>query len=209
MTKYKNHIEIPLFYLQTKIFVAIMYAKSRGVVMKRLFYGALYIIPLLGVIVLYTNKVRTDQQMKPALQEQRLIKELFNALEAEDAQRVHYLLQNGAPVDGYYNGVTPLIYVARLNKFAPVAWVLLQAGANVDAQDEYGKTALMWVVDNASKENIELARLLLDYGADICKKDADGRSVWDRVQERQMWDRQKGHGIRELIMSRAHSCLRK
>lgn len=175
--------------------------------MKRLFYSALYIIPILGVIVLYTHKARTNQHIKSASHEQHLIKELFNALEAEDARRVHYLLQNGARVNGYYHGVTPLIYVARLNKFAPVAWVLLEAGADVDAHDEYGKTALMWVVDNASKENIELARLLLDYGADICKKDVHGRSVWDRVQESDVWDRQKGHGIRELIMSRAHHCL--
>jgi ankyrin repeat protein len=161
------------------------------------------------VVVLFTTKARTDQQMKPALQEQHLMKELFNALEAEDSLRVDQLVHEGAPVNGYYRGMTPLIYVARLNKFAPVAWVLLEAGADVNAHDEYGKTALMWVVDNASKENIELARLLLDYGANICIKDADGRSVWDRIQERQIWDRRKGHGIRELIMARAYQCLAK
>lgn len=176
--------------------------------MKRLFYAALYIIPILGVVMLSTNKVRTDQQIKPALQ-QHLIEMLFDALEAEDSLRVDQLVQEGAPVNGYYHGMTPLIYVARLNKFAPVAWVLLQAGADVNAQDEYGKTALMWVVDNASKENIELARLLLDYGANVCIKDMDGRSVWDRIEKRQIWDRYKGHGIRELIMARAYQCLAK
>lgn len=175
--------------------------------MKRLFYGAIFcMVPFLTIMLWQkTTAVDNSSVSKHSFdrKKQAHIKALFNALEAEDPERVELLLEAGAPVDGHYRGMSPLIYVARLNKFFKVAWALLDAGADVDAQDESGKTALMWVVDNASKENVELARLLLEYGADIYKKDFNGRSVLDRVvAKEEPWDRQKGHEIRELILIR-------
>ena len=42
--------------------------------------------------------------------------------------------------------------------------VLLDAGADVDARDEFGRTVLMWAAGNGTPENI---KVLLDAGADL------------------------------------------
>ncbi|MBI1325816.1 hypothetical protein GC170_21855 [bacterium] len=57
-------------------------------------------------------------------------------------------------------GSTPLMYAVLYGKIADVA-ALLDAGADPNARNEGGATALMWAVDD-----LEKTRLLLNHGAD-------------------------------------------
>jgi ankyrin repeat protein len=59
------------------------------------------------------------------------------------------------------------------------AKTVLAFGANVDAKDENGVTALMWAAGNG---NTELMKLLLDKGANINAKDKDGHTALDRAK---------------------------
>lgn len=130
-------------------------------------------------------------------------KSLFDAVNAEDCQRIRRLVKSGVDVDSrYIGGMTPLIYVAHLNRFPKVASILLELGADVDAHDESGKTALMWAVENNS---YDLVKILLEHDADIYKKNRRGVSAidWAYQTGNESWDRTKGHRIRELIKSYA------
>jgi ankyrin repeat protein len=52
---------------------------------------------------------------------------------------------------------------------------LLEKGANVNARDEAGKTALLWVAP--ARDNPEMAKLLIDRGADVNAKDNAGETA--------------------------------
>nr|WBF70211.1 putative ankyrin repeat protein [Megavirus caiporensis] len=51
--------------------------------------------------------------------------------------------------------------------------LLLECGANVDIQNNKGKTALMLLVSNCSENNINIVKLLLDNGADVNLKTSE------------------------------------
>ena len=67
-------------------------------------------------------------------------------------------------------GITPLMYAALYGDSAS-ARLLLDAGADPNARNDAGATALMWAVDD-----LEMTRLLLDRKADPNVRSADGRS---------------------------------
>lgn len=75
-------------------------------------------------------------------------------------------------------GTVPLIYAGCFGHEGVVS-VLLDAGAQVDAQDRNGWTALMWSVMNRHKV---IARKLLDHGANGELRSSSGGSAWDFVQ---------------------------
>lgn len=75
-------------------------------------------------------------------------------------------------------GTVPLIYAGCFGHDGVVS-VLLDAGAQVDAQDRNGWTALMWSVMNRHKV---IARKLLDHGANGELRSSSGGSAWDFVQ---------------------------
>lgn len=75
-------------------------------------------------------------------------------------------------------GTVPLIYAGCFGHEAVVS-VLLDAGAQVDAQDRNGWSALMWSVMNRHKV---IARVLLDHGANGELRSSSGGSAWDFVQ---------------------------
>ncbi len=58
------------------------------------------------------------------------------------------------------NGYTPLMMVTKKSELVEY---LLRSGADVNAQDNQGRTALHWAV---LEKNLEVIKLLLDYGAD-------------------------------------------
>ncbi len=76
-----------------------------------------------------------------------------------DADLLRYLLGAGAPADLHSTGETALFGAVRKDSEECVA-LLVDAGANVNAQDCDGWTCL-WNV-----ESVGMARLLLDHGAD-------------------------------------------
>ena len=87
-------------------------------------------------------------------------------------EQIKQFIQAGADIevantygwgDRQAKGFTPLIRMAEANDLASVRY-LLDKGANVNAQDERGRSALMLAVWN---KNLEMCKLLLARGADI------------------------------------------
>lgn len=68
-------------------------------------------------------------------------------------------------------GSTPLMYAALYGGIADMR-LLLDKGADVNARNHAGATALMWAADD-----LEKTRLLLDRGANVNAKSDDGRTA--------------------------------
>ncbi|HVI41954.1 MAG TPA: ankyrin repeat domain-containing protein [Anaerovoracaceae bacterium] len=95
------------------------------------------------------------------------------------------LVEHGANVNlADDDGETPLMGLARCGADEDVVMdgmtVLLNAGADIHAQDKYGNTALHKAV---FMENKLLVRFLLEHGADWTIKDVDGNSALDLAEE--------------------------
>ncbi len=88
---------------------------------------------------------------------------------------VERLLHDGAPIniiDEY--GFTPLIQATLMNNYDVVSLLLSQYNARVDIVDITGSTALHWAVDN---DNLEIAKLLIQFGADTNSYTTNGQPV--------------------------------
>jgi len=68
-------------------------------------------------------------------------------------------------------GITPLMYAAEVGSLDAMR-VLIDRGADVNAQNDIGSTALMWSVSDPAK-----VRLLLDHGAQVNLIAKSGRSA--------------------------------
>lgn len=102
---------------------------------------------------------------------------LKSAADREDLLFLQQLLSNGADPNRTSTGDVPLHIAIQLDD-AEIARVLLQNGANPNAQDVDGWTPLF------SARSIEAARLLLDAGADPKIADDIGSTALDHVFER-------------------------
>lgn len=99
---------------------------------------------------------------------------LFLAAENGDIETVKALLAAGAKVNSRLravdeemkvrNGDTPLMASASPTGKAAVTRALLDAGADVDARADNGKTA---VIQAAASENLDVLKVLLDAKADV------------------------------------------
>jgi ankyrin repeat protein len=69
------------------------------------------------------------------------------------------------------HGITPLMYAAEIGSLDAMR-LLLDRGADVNAQNAFGSTALMWSVSDAAK-----VRLLLDHGAQVNTAARSGRTA--------------------------------
>lgn len=102
---------------------------------------------------------------------------------------------NYSPSDNYnsnfkkyclsHYGQTPLIRAAILGHEQLVK-MLIEAGANVNAQDQEGCTALMWVLlieifNNTKVYYNEIANMLIEANANLSLQDIDGESSQDLI----------------------------
>lgn len=130
---------------------------------------------------------------------QKRIESLFNAMADNDISKINALLEKdpglanaGSHKCEYFwwpHAWLPLNYATRKNKIE-IANILISKGANVNAKDDYGRTALHDV------QTLEFTQLLLSKGADISAKDGYGMTPLDRAV-------QKDHiMIAELLISK-------
>jgi len=99
--------------------------------------------------------------------------QLLDSIRRGDRARVARVLKGNpkAASAAGSGGVTPLMY-ASLYGDAASARLLLDTGANPNALNDAGATALLWAVDD-----LEITRLLLERGADPNVRSADGRTA--------------------------------
>jgi ankyrin repeat protein len=89
-------------------------------------------------------------------------------------------------------GWTALHFAAQ-ERQAEIAKLLLDAGAEVDAQDQNGNTPL-WRAVFATKDDPELIRFLLAAGADKKRKNKNGVSPLSQAKESSNPDKKKWLG---------------
>ena len=102
------------------------------------------------------------------------------------ADVVKLLIKEGAKV-GVRNkkGEAPLSWIARsfrrdIEKFKEIIEALINAGAEIDAQDNRGNTALHRV---SERGHADVVKLLINAGADINAKNKDGDTALHRARE--------------------------
>jgi hypothetical protein len=113
----------------------------------------------------------------------------------EDAsiELVELLLRKDARVNRVAeNGDTALIRAAARNVQPPVLKALIDAGAELDVQNDEGLTALM---NAADRENLETVRLLVMAGVDVNLRDKEGDNAWDHTAEEEIESFLVSHGI--------------
>src|SRR6476646_2256525 len=94
----------------------------------------------------------------------------YSAIRENNLPALRSLLKSADPNTRDKRGTTPLMYAAASGSIDSVR-ALLAAGADVNAANDFGATALMWGITDAEK-----VRALLAAGADIRAKSKMGRT---------------------------------
>jgi ankyrin repeat protein len=96
----------------------------------------------------------------------------YAALRSNDSSALDRLLRQGAPIGAKdAQGVTPLMQAAAVGSLEAMT-TLIDHGADVNARNEFGSTALMWCATDLAK-----VRLLLQHGADVNAATEHGRTA--------------------------------
>ena len=104
------------------------------------------------------------------------IEALFEAIDKYDIIAIDKLIKEGVDVNTCWKGYTPLTYLMEVMgcddccgdcdddyyKVEEIARLLVEAGADVNAVNEYGETALSHAMESKSPKVIEI---LLKHGA--------------------------------------------
>jgi ankyrin repeat domain-containing protein 50 len=106
---------------------------------------------------------------------------LHIAAEDGHADVVAVLVAEGADIDARVHGWTPMLLAAKNERFG-IPDYLIRRGADVNAVDYCGRTALHWAAKNGWRA---LTRLLLEMGADVQAKDRFGKTPYDWAVEQQ------------------------
>jgi hypothetical protein len=122
--------------------------------------------------------------------EDKKAEQLMQAIEEGDMQKAAQLAAHVNP-NVKLGGSAPILVAVASTGQAAVVKVLLDKGANVNAHDPDGETALMAAVGSG---NIEVVTMLLDKGADVKAKNKDGRTALKMLDQ--------SLKIRELLMQR-------
>jgi uncharacterized protein len=122
----------------------------------------------LVILLLTINSVLFAQSMNDSM---------YDATVKGDTLAMNGFIRRGVDVNliikqGFVE--TNLIVTAVYNKNADVVRLLLRNGIDVDLDDNFGATALMYAV---STSNVELVKILLDSGANPTLKDKSGNNA--------------------------------
>ncbi len=102
-------------------------------------------------------------------------KRFFEAVVKGEGSIVSLFLEAGMSPNAKQGGITVLMEASRRGRtHLQVAAALIRAGAEIDVQDPYGVTPLLFAAISGSPETI---RRLLKNGANVKAKDADGRTA--------------------------------
>ncbi|KIW80753.1 hypothetical protein Z517_07369 [Fonsecaea pedrosoi CBS 271.37] len=129
------------------------------------------------------DAIAMDDKLSDSEKKEILQKSLNMAASNGDVARIQKLVGGRAKQYVDVNqpdeeGTVPLIYASCFGHHEVVA-ALLNAGAIVDKQDRNQWSALMWAMTNRHKQ---IAKMLLDHGADPDIKSSSGGTALDFVQ---------------------------
>lgn len=109
----------------------------------------------------------------------RLNHQLIAAIGAGDIRAVRRALKAGANPNTSSNGY-PLLTVAAVSRANDIAQALLDAGADVEARDNSGMTALMYLASiGSTDEHVLMFDALVAHGADVNATSAAGLRAAD------------------------------
>ena len=101
---------------------------------------------------------------------------LTEAVSVRNAEAVRILIEHGAKVNLAFGPIqmTPLIW-ASFQECPEIVRMLIKAGADVNAKDALGSTALVWA-SMSERDDVETVAALLDAGAAVNVKTAMGET---------------------------------
>jgi len=110
-------------------------------------------------------------------------KALIDAVRKNDVESAKRLIAKGISPNsmgdlspGCINIKSPALSIAVLNGYKDMAAMLLQAGAEADACDSFGKTPLHYAASLKPPIAIDLISILMDHGADIDAQNSTGQA---------------------------------
>lgn len=100
------------------------------------------------------------------------------AINASDFDEAIRLIPSMNVNGSYEKGITPLMLISKVGRFwanspkyREIVMALIESGAEVNAEDEYGNTPLHWAVKGGRRE---VAEALIEREATIDARDRDG-----------------------------------
>ncbi len=75
--------------------------------------------------------------------------------------KLNVILRKGVPVNGFFRGMTPLMYACKYNSSSLAARILLEKGADASAIGNEGKTAADYLLENPAFPHDGTFRILL------------------------------------------------
>ncbi len=98
--------------------------------------------------------------------------QLADAVIEKDTVKINQLLQSGVDINSQYKntGTSALMIASSYYYYDGIVQYLIEKGANVNLQDNEGKTALLWAASNS----LPNSNILVANGADVNIASNDG-----------------------------------